>query len=636
MSEISRRSFIKSAAMAATQASLFGTSAFGSEPDSFEYIVVGSGAGGGPVCANLAKAGYKVCLIEAGGRQQTKNYSVPALHGLSTEDPTLRWDYFVKHFGDPARAERDSKHVKGKGVLYPRAGALGGCTTHNAMITMYPNNSDWETICDITGDPSWHAEHMREYFKRLESARYLNDQKADEQAHGKKGWLQVEQTNPALILRDPALLHLVLCAARESNLPSSLVDRIAHLDPSGLKELLGLDTNHWEAVIERREGLFNTPKATIQGRRNGTRELILNTKALYPRNLTIRLNALASRVVFEEGTQKAIGVEYIEGSHLYQADPQSTATTRMFGKKIFLRATREVILAGGAFNTPQLLLLSGVGAKEELDRHGIRQVVNLPGVGKNLQDRYEVGVVTQLKEPLALLKGKTFGLTPNDPGMADYLRDPENSVYGSNGVIIGLKKRSSARQPDPDLFLFAVPGAFKGYFPKWSLDSLHSDCQTWAILKGRTENTAGSVTLKSADPTETPEINFRYFEEGNDKKGDDLEAMVGAVRFVRNMNKGMSAYAKQELVPGPGVRGDDEVREFVRREAWGHHASCSNPMGPKTDPMAVVDSDFRVHGTQNLRVVDASVFPRIPGLFIVLPIYMISEKASDVILRDAK
>ena len=158
---------------------------------------------------------------------------------------------------------------------------------------------------------------------------------------------------------------------------------------------------------------------------------------------------------------------------------------------------------------------------------------------------------------------------------------------------------------------------------------------TWAILKAHTLNTAGTVMLRSDDPRDVPHVNFRYFEEGNDASGDDLEAVVEGVEFVRRMMRRASEVVEKELVPGENVSTREQIREFVRNEAWGHHASCTCKMGPNDDEMAVVDSNFRVHGTTNLRVVDASVFPRIPGFFIVTSVYMISEKASDVILADA-
>jgi choline dehydrogenase-like flavoprotein len=157
---------------------------------------------------------------------------------------------------------------------------------------------------------------------------------------------------------------------------------------------------------------------------------------------------------------------------------------------------------------------------------------------------------------------------------------------------------------------------------------------TWAILKAHTRNTAGTVTLRSADPAEVPDIDFRYFDQGSPGGDEDLDEVVWGIEFVRRMahRSGMTA---SELVPGEAVGTHEELREFVRTHAWGHHASCTCKIGRDDDPMAVLDGSLRVRGAQNLRVVDASVFPRIPGYFIVTPTYMISEKASDAVLADA-
>jgi choline dehydrogenase len=154
------------------------------------------------------------------------------------------------------------------------------------------------------------------------------------------------------------------------------------------------------------------------------------------------------------------------------------------------------------------------------------------------------------------------------------------------------------------------------------------------VLKAHTENTAGFVRLRSSDPRERPEIDFRYFDDPVTARRD-VDAVLDGIRFVRTISKHNTA-VKQEVLPGPGTSTDDQLRDFIQDNAWGHHASCSNRMGRPDDPQAVVDSNFRVIGVQNLRIVDASVFPRIPGFFIVTPIYMIAEKAADVILADAK
>ena len=219
------------------------------------------------------------------------------------------------------------------------------------------------------------------------------------------------------------------------------------------------------------------------------------------------------------------------------------------------------------------------------------------------------------------------------------LKKPNRSL----GTVIGhfgfvaVVTRSSDRQPEPDLFVFGVAGHFEGYYPGYSEKITGERTHfTWAILKAHTRNTAGSVRLRSADPTEVPAIDFAYFEEGNDAAGEDLEAVVTGVEQARRLTKRISHLVRREITPGEGVRTRGQIREWVRDHAWGHHACGTCRIGPPSDPMAVIDSRFRVHGVQGLRVVDASVFPRIPGFFIVTPIYMISEKATEVILADAR
>ncbi len=305
------------------------------------------------------------------------------------------------------------------------------------------------------------------------------------------------------------------------------------------------------------------------------------------------------------------------------------------GEAHVVSATREVILSGGAFNTPQILKLSGIGPKEELVRHGIDVKMDLPGVGANLQDRYEVCVVSRLRKRLSVLEGMKFHAPADnesaDPQFSEWLDG--KGPYTTNGAVIAIMKRSFPERPDPDLFMFGILGNFKGYYPGYSRKILENKTFTWAILKAHTENNAGRVTLKSGDPRDAPDINFNYFTDGADK---DLDSVVSGVKTVRRILARNKDIVEYEMLPGRDVETDEEIRQFVRDNAWGHHASCSCKMGPDSDAMAVVDSNFRVHGTQNLRIVDASVFPKIPGFFIVTSVYMISEKASDVIIADAR
>jgi len=399
-----------------------------------------------------------------------------------------------------------------------------------------------------------------------------------------------------------------------------------------LEVLLGSfgDINDRRITEATAEGLFYTPLATRGHRRTGSRERVLDVVARLPHRLDLRMNALATQILFDT-QQRAIGVEYLRGARLYRAD-RSPASGN--AERCVVHAAKEVILSGGAFNTPQLLMLSGIGPRAVLQQHGIPILVDLPGVGRNLQDRYEVGVVNRMNfDAWASLKGAKF--TRDDPQYRAWVRG-RGGMYASNGAGLTIATRSDPANALPDLFCMALLAPFKGYFPGYSraIAEQHNYL-TWAILKAHTDNRAGVVTLTTADARDPPTIDFHYFEEGSDASGDDLRAVIAGIRFVRKMTgklKQDGLIAVEEL-PGESVVSDIELAEFVRDRAWGHHACGTCAIGPRATD-GVLDTDFRVHGTNGLRVVDASVFPRIPGFFIASAIYMIAEKAADVILAD--
>jgi choline dehydrogenase-like flavoprotein len=605
----------------------------------YEYIVVGSGAGGGTLAARLAEAGRSVLLLEAGSdtadssdERLPEDYQVPAFHAFASENPAMRWDFFVRHYDDEEQQKKDCKYtVERGGVLYPRAGTLGGCTAHNAMILVYPLNADWDHIEQLTGDSSWNATNMRKYFERLEDChhrwlkRWIRNLTGwNPSRHGFAGWLTTEVALPMEALGNRYLKQVL----EESAIDASL--QIGHR----FKRLRWFfktrgDPNDWRLVKANAFGLRLLPLTTQGHGRIGTRERVRSVAGKFSKKFHIECDALVTRVLFDE--HRAIGVEYLKGKHLYQAHPQPSKDA---GEIRQAHAAREVILCGGAFNTPQLLMLSGIGSREELARHGIETRVDLPGVGKNLQDRYEISVVNRMNENWQMLAGAKFSKGDDAYRQWDARRD---GVYATNGGVLAVIKRSE--QDDlPDLFCMGLVGKFKGYFSHYSkLIAEHKNYLSWIILKARTRNNAGTVSLQSADPRQPPKIRFRYFDEGSDRQGQDLDAVVEGIRFVRAMNHDLrkQGLVAMEELPGEERESDDQLKEFVRDNAWGHHASCTCPIGLR-EQGGVLSSDFRVHGTEGLRVVDASVFPRIPGYFIASAVYMVGEKAADVILADAK
>ena len=600
------------------------------ETRQFEYIVVGSGAGGGPLAANLARQGHSVLLLEAGKETGGKTeYSVPVLHPTATETPDLAWWYFVDHYSDRARQDKDSKATE-DGILYPRGGALGGSTAVNAMITVAPKNSDWDGIADLTSDDSWRATNMSKYYERVTR------------------WLNIERQHVnSDALFDIHLMSVLTAAFKEAadaglgGPDVSLIDPIRNLWV--MFSFFTKDINT-ETMAGNAQGVYQFPLATKGHRRNGTREYILATVQdgrRFP--LRVKTQALVTRVVFADapdanGKWNATGVEFLDGNSLYSADlfaDEGAAAP----KKIVVRATKEVILSAGAFNTPQLLKLSGVGARAELEQFGIETKVDLPGVGENLQDRYEVGIVSELSRDFTAARRCTFGADENDPCFQDW--EMGKGTYTSNGGAASILMKSSPSQKEPDLHIFALPGVFKGYYPGYSVDANKDKKHlTWVILKGHTQNRGGTVKLKSADPRVRPAINFHYFDDGDVDAGqdvNDLTAVVNGIEFVRKIadrSDSVDLFAThKETWPGRATASRQQMGDWVKKEAWGHHASGSAPIGAAGDSMAVLDAKFRVRGTEGLRVVDASVFPKIPGTFIVVPVYMVSEKATDVILE---
>ncbi|OQO14054.1 hypothetical protein B0A48_00930 [Cryoendolithus antarcticus] len=609
----------------------------------YEYIVVGSGAGGGPLASRLARAGHSVLLIEAGDDQGGNyNYTVPGYQAAVTQDKSIAWDIFVNHYQDQTRAQRDPKYVyrlsdgskyvglnppsgaQPLGILYPRAGTLGGCVSHNALIWITPHASDWNNIASITGDNSWSALNMNQYLDKVYE------------------WQPRAPTDPTILLRDLMLVqHLAGGAAAQGVGPDPLAA------VTGLTATLAIDPNsRLNPLRDSTQGFFQIPLIQQGGTRTSVRERIFDTVAKgYP--LTVRSNCHVTKILFNTtgSAPRATAVEFLDGAHLYRASPLSGGG----GIAGSARATKEVIMAGGTYNSVQTLKLSGIGPASELQALGIKVIKNLPGLGKNMQDRYEVPVNVVHPNDFALLDGCTFDAKPHDKCYQQWVNNPyilaQRGAYGSNGLAATMSVRSStADDSNIDMYIFGGPVNFKGYFPRWG-DAAVRDHKhfSWYTLKAHARNKAGTVELRSTDPLDTPKINFNYFDTGTTTNGadkKDVAALVEAMKLSREALKRYSNYPLGgtpfvEESPGANVTSDEDLAQYAKDVAWGHHACCTAPIGVASDPQAVLDSKFKVIGVAGLRVVDASVFPKIPGIFIQAPIMMVSEKAAATILDDA-
>jgi choline dehydrogenase len=576
----------------------------------------------------------------------------------------MQWNYFINHYPTESRQEQDSKFTwqtpsgdyfvgsnppvdsQPLGILYPRAGTLGGCAAHNALITIYPHDSDWDYIASLTGDSSWAPHKMRKYFEKLERNEYLP---GHPRGHGENGWLGTSVLDSSLLTQDSKVASHAAAAAGVIN------NRTVGPTPKTTNELEKMMLSDPNAPGQSdKPGLYQVPLAVSNGTRSSPRDFILSTaNAVYSNgsrkyHLDIRLNTFVTKINFDQSghVPRATGVEFLEGIGLYAATPKSVSGVPT-GSGCF-EATREVIISAGAYNTPQLLKLSGVGPKPELTNFGIPVVIDLPGVGSNLQDRYETTVVSNTSSSFEILNGCSL-LTSNPDICLEKWQNgttpAQKGFYAGNAFPLAVIKKSSVAVGNPDIFLFGGPVFFRGFYPGWAdpanlVPASSKGWWTWVILKAHNRDTAGTVTLRSTNPLDTPQVNFNSFDTGTTTDGadqKDLQAAYEGLEFARQINRELNWAdgSFEEVIPGPNIVSEADTKNFIKQEAFGHHASCTAAIGADGDLNAVLDSKFRVRGVSGLRVVDASSFPMTPGFFPALPLYMISEKAADVIIQDA-
>jgi choline dehydrogenase len=450
--------------------------------------------------------------------------------------------------------------------------------------------------------------------------------------HGFSGFLDISVNGPEYLRNQSDAQTILAATAKKLGQPQT--DVFA---------MVARDLNNNDVDHDQQTGVFGFPAhRDPMGRRVHAGTAVLQTLSAtnadgskkYP--LTLSTESLATKILFNTTGSvkpKAIGVEYLQGQSMYKADPRYNASNP--GMKMQAFARKEVIISGGAFNTPQLLKLSGVGPKAELTKFNIPVVVDLPGVGTNLQDNPEVGNIATANKPALANLGPicTWG-APGDPCLDAWYQG--KGMYAQGPLNAIMVKTSNATERD--LFIFGIPSAsFRGYWPSLTVNPIAPDPpSTWdfSIVKIHPQSRMGTVTLNSADPRDTPEINFRFFEgPGSDA---DIAAMAEGMQLGRSIFESIPAPLGPFTEVFPCADKKCDLKQKVLTQSWSHHASSSAAIGADSDPMAVLDSKFRVRGTTGLRVVDASAFPRVPGGFPVIPTFMISMKASEDILRDAK
>ncbi|KAK2041722.1 alcohol oxidase [Colletotrichum somersetense] len=610
-------------------------------PDEYDYIIIGSGPGGGSLAANLATSGNSVFLIEAGGdRSEDLRQVLPILSGNAAETPGHSWQFFVEHYADPEVARRNPRYtyrtINGTlyygleppsgaeplGVMYPRGATLGGSSQVNAMNFIWAPDNEWDNIANLTGDYSWHHDQMRRHFMDLENCTYVP---GGTEGHGFEGYLDSS-------LGDASGLLANQNAARFMS-EFFLEAEGAEIDSTeSMTELFNRDING--APNDRYQGgfIFNTPAAvspTIGGRSSIARYIKSIVAAGHP--LTISFHSLATRVLTRKsfwGKPKAYGVEYIVGEGLYSADgrydPSQTAETRT------VKAKKEVIVSGGAFNTPQILMLSGIGPRSELEKHNIPIVADVPAVGNFLQDNYEVPFGIEAEEPW-VNEGEspcTNTFNENDPCFLQW-QETRDGPYASRAGLSAITRTSVSYNNDSDILYLTVPGlgGFGGFYPGFSNRTVSPTSWGFPIVKMQTRNTAGTVRLRSTDPREAPAINFNYFSENAET---DFQAVSEAMDLLRRAFDA-TGIMYEVVYPDPSM----DLRQSIMDLAFSHHATSSCRMGPTSDPDYCVDSKFRVNGVDKLRVVDASVFPRSPGGMPNGPTFTISRKAYEVIMEGS-
>jgi choline dehydrogenase len=532
------------------------------ETSEFDYVVVGAGSAGCVLANRLSVDGkYSVLLLEAGPKDTNIWIHVPLGYGKLFKEKSVNWMYQTEP--EPG--------LGGRQVFQPRGKVLGGSSSINGLLYVRGQREDYDRWRQ-RGNVGWGYDDVLPYFKKAE-----NQQRGADDYHGVGGPLSVSDWRHA----DP-LSEAFVRAAVETGIP---------FNPD------------FNGAAQEGAGYFQT--TTRRGRRASSAFCYLRP-ARGRLNLHIETAALAQRILFDG--RRAQAVEYRQNGHLRTA-----------------RARKEVLVSGGAYNSPQLLQLSGVGPAELLKRHGIEVVLDAPGVGNDLQDHLQVRLVTRCAKSITLNDIVNHPVRRVMAGLqyAALRKGPLTIAAGTAGAFF----KTNARLATPDIQIHFIPFSTDKMGEK-----LHDFSGFTASVCQLRPESRGSLKIGSADPGAPPEIRINYLATETDRT-----ALIDGIRILRKIMAApaLKSYCVDEVYPGPETTGDEDLLDFCRKTgSTVYHPTSTCRMG--NDSLAVVDQRLRVRGLAGLRVVDASVMPDLMSGNTNAPTIMIAEKASDMILEDGR